>query len=514
MARISTAEGTRVGATVPGLPFLVIGSNGHVAWGFSTTHSDTQDLFEEHLSPNKPEHYDTPNGPAAFDVRREIIKVKNRADVTFNVRATRHGPLISDLDPERYLHRRFAIAWTGFLPDDRSPEAFLKMNRAKDASAFKEALRDFHTPQQNVVFADTDGNIGFVAAGRVPVRRNIANESLFPAPGWIDDYGWTGALSFADLPQIENPPGGEIITANNDVRPPRYFKFLGRSFDRSYRRDRIRSLLAETPNATLEDMQRIQLDDFSSPLFGFVKTHLPGVAASVPLEIAAAMSGWDGRMAPGRPEPLIATAWLYATARRVLADEMGGEQFHGWWLWQVDILNDVMRDARWCDDRETPTAENCRDAVRAAFGEALEALRARYGTDWRKWSWGAAHEVQFRHPVFANLPYIGDRLVPKVAAPGDHFTINRGGTAISNDGARFADVHGPGMRMAIDLGHPNAPVFNMAGGQSGHPLSSHYSDLLPEWAVGTYRTFQNPAQDVLILRPQQTKMPSAEETKP
>jgi penicillin G amidase len=514
MARLSTQEGTRVGATVPGLPFVVIGSNGHVAWGFTTTHSDTQDLFEEHLSPNKPEHYDTPNGPAAFDVRREFIKVKNGADVTFNVRATRHGPLISDLDPERYLHRRFSIAWAGFLPDDRSPEAFLKMNRAKNAAAFREALRDFHTPQQNVVFADTDGNIGFVAAGRVPVRRNIANESLFPAPGWIDDYAWKGTLSFADLPQIENPPDGEIITANNDVRPLRYSEFLGRSFDRSYRRDRIRSLLAETPDATLEDMQRIQLDDFSSPLSGFVKTHLPEVAASVPLDIAAAMAGWDGRMAPDRPEPLIATAWLYATARRVLADEMGGEQFQDWWLWQVDILSDVMRDARWCDDRETPAAESCRDAVRAAFSEALDALRARYGMDWRKWSWGAAHEVQFRHPVFANLPYIGGRLVPKVAAPGDHFAINRGGMAISDDGARFADVHGPGMRMAIDLSHPDAPVFNMAGGQSGHPLSSHYSDLLPEWAIGAYRTFQNPAEDVLILRPRQKKMPSAEETKP
>jgi penicillin amidase len=514
MARLSTRDETRVGATVPGLPFLVIGSNGHVAWGFTTTHSDTQDLFEVHLSPNRPEHYDTPAGPAPFEVRREIIKVKGGADVTFNVRATRHGPLISDLDPERYLHRRFALAWTGFLPDDRSPEAFLKMNRAKDAAAFKDALRDFHTPQQNVVFADTEGNIGFVAAGRVPVRRNIANESLFPAPGWIDDYDWTGTLSFGNLPQIANPPGGTIVTANNDVRPPRYFKFLGRSFDRPYRRDRIQSLLVEVPAATLEDMERIQLDDFSSPLFGFVKTHLPEVAPSVPLDIAAAISGWDGRMSPGRPEPLIATAWLYATARRVLADEMGKEQFQNWWLWQVDILKEVMRNPRWCDDRETPIAENCRDAVRASFGEALETLRAQYGMDWRTWSWGAAHDMQFRHPVFARLPYIGDRLVPVVAAPGDHFTINRGGMAISDNGARFADVHGPGMRMAVDLSHPGAPVFNMAGGQSGHPLSSHFSDLLPEWAEGTYRTFQNPAQDVLILRPQQKKPPSGEETKP
>ncbi len=155
------------------------------------------------------------------------------------------------------------------MPDDRSPEAFLKMNRAKNAAEFKTALRDFHTPQQNVVFADDSGNIGFVAAGRVPTRRNIANESLFPAPGWIDDYAWTGSLSFADLPQIDNPSDGMIVTANNDIRPARYFKFLGHAFDRPYRRDRIQSLLAETSKATLEDMERIQLDDFSGPLLRF-----------------------------------------------------------------------------------------------------------------------------------------------------------------------------------------------------------------------------------------------------
>jgi penicillin G amidase len=514
MARLSTPDSVRVGATVPGLPFLVIGSNGHVAWGFTTTHSDTQDLFEEHLSQGRPEHYDTPSGPTPFEVRREVIKVKNGADVVFNVRSTRHGPLISDLEPEHYLHRRFSLAWTGFLPNDRSPEAFLKMNRAKTAADFKSALRDFHTPQQNVVFADTVGNIGFVAAGRVPVRRNIANESLFPAPGWIDDYAWTGTLSFADLPQIDNPPEGSIITANNDIRPPHYLKFLGRSFDRPYRHDRIQALLGETPQATLEDMERIQLDDLSSPLLGFVRSHFPTVKSSVPIDIAAVMSSWDGRMVSDRPEPLIATAWLYATARRVLADDMGAEEFEDWWLWQVDTLRDVMADRRWCDDRETPTAENCTDAVRAAFADTLEALRDRYGTDWQKWSWGASHDVQFRHPVFAALPYVGGYLAPSVAAPGDHFTVNRGGMAIGDRGARFTDVHGPGMRLAVDLSLPDAPVFNLAGGQSGHPLSSHYSDLLPEWAAGTYRTFQNPAEEVLILRPRQKKKANAEETKP
>ncbi|HNB28969.1 MAG TPA: penicillin acylase family protein, partial [Alphaproteobacteria bacterium] len=154
MTRIVTPDGLLVGATAPGLPLLVIGSNGHVAWGFSTTHSDTQDLYEERISPDDPGMYQTPGGWQKIQVRRETIKVKDGADQAFDIRTTRHGPIISDLDPERYLHRTFALSWTGFAPEDHTPDAFLGMNRAADAAAFKAALRNFHSPQQNVVYAD------------------------------------------------------------------------------------------------------------------------------------------------------------------------------------------------------------------------------------------------------------------------------------------------------------------------------------------------------------------------
>lgn len=500
MARVVTPDKVLTGATAPGLPLLVIGSNGHVAWGFTTTHSDTQDLFEERISPDDPRKYLTPAGWEPLQIRHEVIKVKNGVDVAFDVRATRHGPVISDLDPERYLQRVFALAWSGFAAKDRTPEAFLAMNRAGNAAVFKTALRDFHTPQQNVVYADVDGHIGFAAAGRVPIRRNIANQSLLPAPGWLADYDWLGYLHFAALPQIDDPQSGRIVTANNDIRPPRYRRFLGQSFDRSLRAERIGQLLAELPHATPEAFQAIQLDDYSGPLHRFVRTHLPVVAPTLPLDLAAALSGWNGRMDPNRPEPLIATAWLYATARRVLGDELGAEPFDAWWFWQTDVLNRVLRQDRWCDDAQTPSRENCRDAVRMAFPEALNALRRDFGADWQSWSWGASHAVTFRHPVFAQVPTIGDWLTRTVPAPGDQFTINRGGS-IARNGTGFADIHGPGLRMVVDMSHPDQLRFNLAGGQSGHPISPHYDDLLSDWAGGVYRSFDQPARDVLTLRP-------------
>lgn len=507
LARIVTPDLTRVGATTPGMPLLVIGSNGHVAWGFTTTSGDTQDLYEEKLLPDDPTQYVTPDGPQKLDIRREIIKVKDAADVTLDVRSTRHGPIISDLDPERYLQRTFALSWTGFDADDRTPEAFLAMNRAQDVATFKTALKDFHSPQQNVVYADTTGRIGFVAAGRVPVRRNIANESVLPAPGWLADYDWVGRLDFSALPQTQDPPAGRIVTANNDIRPLRYRPFIGRSFDQSTRHDRIEQLLGQLSRATMEDFQRIQLDDVSVPLLRFVKKHLPEVAASLPLDISSGLSGWDGRMEAGRPEPLIVTAWIYETASRVLADELGPEKFDDWWFWQMDILEQLLSEDRWCDDPATQPHETCREVVRIAFQDALATLRRAYGPDWQTWSWGATHAVTFRHPIFSSIPLLGDRLTSIVPANGDQFTINRGGSLAKNGGSQFADVHGPGLRMVVDMSQPENMRVSVAGGQSGHPLSAHYSDLLLEWGAGRYRSFDQPAQDVLILRPAGEKTP-------
>lgn len=507
LARIVTPDLVRFGATTPGLPLLVIGSNGHVAWGFTTTNGDTQDLYEEKLLSGDATQYETPDGPRKLEIRREIIKIKNAPDVTLDVRSTRHGPIISDLDPERYLKRTFALSWTGFDADDHTPEAFFAMNRAQDSTTFKAALKDFRSPQQNVVYADIAGHIGFVAAGRMPVRRNVPNESILPAPGWLRDYDWVGRLDFSALPQFEDPPAGRIVTANNDIRPLRYRYFIGRSFDRPSRHDRIAQLLGQLSRTTMEDFERIQLDDASMPLRRFVKTHLPEVSASIPLDISAALSGWDGRMEAGKPEPLIVTAWLYATARRVLADELGPEEFDDWWFWQTDILEQLLSQDRWCDDPATQPRETCRDAVRTAFPQALDTLRKTYGPDWQTWSWGATHAVSFRHPIFSSVPFLGEHLTPVVPANGDQFTINRGVSIARGNGALFADVHGPGLRMVVDMSQPESMQVSVAGGQSGHPLSAHYSDLLLEWAAGHYRSFDQPARDILVLRPASEKTP-------
>ena len=189
------------------------------------------------------------------------------------------------------------------------------------------------------------------------------------------------------------------------------------------------------------------------------------------------MAGWDGRMVSDRPEPLIATAWLYATARRVLADEMGEERFRNWWFWQVDILDDVMMDDRWCDDRETPTAEICRDVVRAASATRWRPCADAMASNGRPGPGAPTHAVSA--PGFRQRALLGGT-GPQVPTPGDYFTVNRGGWR-SRGGARFADVHGPGMRMAVDMSQPGGTCSIWPADSRAIPFS-HYSDLLPEWA--------------------------------
>ena len=219
LVRIVTGQRTLVGVTVPGVPFHILGHNGAIAWGLASTHSDTQDLFIERLDPSAPGRYLTPQGTAEFGRRQETVRVRFRgADEIMTVRATRHGPVVSDINPGGggpLDGTVLALAFGALQPDDRTPSALYRLNHAEDWTAFLAAMENFHTPQQNVVYADRGGAIGIVAPGRVPVR--AAGNGAQPVPGWTGEFDWTGYVPFAELPQARDPAGGRIVNANNKL---------------------------------------------------------------------------------------------------------------------------------------------------------------------------------------------------------------------------------------------------------------------------------------------------------
>lgn len=492
LATIRTPELTVTGATVPGVPFTLLGHNGTVAWGFTTTGSDVQDLFIERVDPADPARYLTPEGSEPFLVREEIIRVHGRDEpVRLTVRTTRHGPVLSDIDPEAAGRAGdghvLALAWTALTKDDLNVEAIYRLNRARDWENFRAAMRLWRAPQQNVVYADTAGNIGFFSPGDVPIRRD--GDGRNPVPGWSGAFDWRGLIPFEELPQGYNPPAGRFVNANNAVVGPDYPHFLAWAFEEPYRARRIEAMLEETSPLTVAGSQAMQLDTLSLaaaellPLMLTVRA--PDAHAA---EALATLRRWDHRMNRELAAPLIFRTWLLELGRALYADELG-DGFDDYGGLEPMVLRRMLTQRRiWCDDTETEAAETCEDMLAASLSSALDRLEAKYGADPSEWRWGDAHRAPLDHPIFSRVPVI-DRLFDLgLQTDGGEFTVNRGGMDVGDAATPFAHVHGAGFRAVYDLADLTESQFMIATGQSGNPLSEFYGNLTLPWRDGDYLT--------------------------
>ena len=498
LARLEAPGWLRVGATVPGVPFLVVGHNGSVAWGLTTTNGDAQDVFVETLAPGNPDQYLTPDGPQAFEVQEEIILVGDRR-TTHTVRSTRHGPVISDAwESAGELATDASVLALGsatLTDDDGTPEALWRMGGAASVDQFVESLKGFHAPQQNVFVADVDGGIAMVSAGRLPVR--TSGDGLTPADGRSGAGDWTGWVPFDALPASIKPDSGIIIQANNKVVPRDPAYFISHEFAAPYRAQRIFDMLEATDKHDAAAFTAMQMDATSLAARQISRQLLaalgdgpfgdPAVKAAVSL-----LSAWSGEMDKTRPEPLIYSAWLAVSHSRIFGDELG------------DIMDDMRRVGAgpllralgrgdgaaldWCDDQETDAVETCRDVVSGSLSQALAELATTYGTDPAAWRWGDAHKARFEHRIFSRIPGLGALLTPEVATDGGDYTVNRGTSPLLNGENPYQHVHGAGLRVVFDLADLDRSVFSIALGQSGNPFSPYALTYLDAWAEGRYRT--------------------------
>ncbi len=492
-AHISAPGLEAIGATLPGVPAIVLGRNAHFAWGFTNTGPDVQDLYIERL--DGAGNYLTPDGPKPFTVHNEVIKVKGGEDVRLQVRVSRHGPVISDVSrtAQEAAPRGHVIAmqWTALREDDLTMQSAVKIARAKDWPGFLAALRDFHTPQQNVIYADAQGNIGFVAAGRVPVRKPENDlKGLAPAPGWMAKYDWAGFIPYAELPQAYNPANGTLVTANQRITPPGYPHYITSEWQPPYRANRINELLGAVRNHSIGSFARIQGDVVSLP----VKELLPRLARVKPRSeearrALALLAEWDAAMAAERAEPLILSAWWREFSRAIYADELG-EAFRGNWLlraqFMLNVLNDKDRQGRWCDNARTKTAESCDDLLATTLDTALADLRKRYGEDMGAWRWGAAHYARHEHRPFGRVSWLAPWFDITVPTPGDAYTVNVGRNRLEDAARPFANTHAASLRAIYDLSDLDNSLYIHSGGQSGNVLSPHYKAFTQAWAKGDY----------------------------
>lgn len=487
------------GATVPGLPFHMIGHNGRIAWTFTATQADTVDLFVEKTVDSA--SYRAPDGVKPFAVRTEIIKVRGGGDVTLTVRESRHGPVVSDLVGKEIAGpgEVAAMAATALSANDTGVQALHDLNRAVDWPSFMAAAGRLQSPVLNIAYADTTGNIGFVTAGRVPLRKS--GNGLLPQRGWTGEGDWTGWIPTAKMPSSYNPKSGILVNANNKVTGDKYPYLLTAQWPEGYRAARIRALLGERRGLTPEDMEAIQSDSVSLQAVE-LKDLLTGVEFKGERERTAArrIAEWDGKQDRDRAEPLIFAAWMNRFNRAVLADELR-ELFPAFERVRPQVLMDVLTHRRhWCDDVATQEAESCDELIERSLIAALDDLEKTWGKDSKAWRWGAAHPARFEHAVLARVPLLRSKAVLEVPSDGDDFTVNRASYEPDAAGTRFPQVHGAGLRAVFDLGDLSNSRFVIATGQSGNPLSRHYDDMLAAWSVNrTFLPAREPRRSVLVL---------------
>lgn len=495
LARIETPDFAVAGATVAGVPFVVLGHNRHLAWGLTTTQSDLQDLFVERTSAGDPAAYDTPDGPRPYVVREERIAVAGAPDEVLKVRETRHGPVLSDVLEDVPRGQVIALSATFLLPDDRTPQALRYLNKAADWDQVVVAMRDFHAPQQNLMVADDKGTIGFIAPGRVPVRRSGTGWTL--SPGWSGAADWAGLIPFDALPRAVDPPNGRLFNANNSIVPPGYAYFIGEDWAPPHRAQRIAKVLDTDGSHDAEAAARLQLDNVSPAV-----ADLMASLANVEPESAAArraldlLRAWGGNFDRHRPEPLIFAAWMRDLTRRIFADELG-DRFPEFWNFRPVLLKSVLggRD-HWCDDIRTQRTESCAGLAAASLTGVVAEFAEIAKRDMADWRWGDEHPAIFDHPTLGGVPLVGGWANLLIEADGGDETLNRGGMRFDDKNAPYAGIHGAGFRGVYDLADLQASRLMIATGQSGNPLSSHYGDLLRDWRDGDSLNLGRPRSEI------------------
>ncbi len=458
------------GVSLPGLPLVIIGHNKHIAWGVTNTGPDVQDLYEETFNPPDPHEYLYDGKWVKDSERTERIKVRGKLDYILNVRSTRHGPIVSDSD-----NQNLALAWTALLPNALH-YPFLKIDEAQNWQQFTDALSDFAGPMQNFVYADTQGNIGFYAAGWVPIRKS-ANGSV-PVPGSSDDYGWLGMVPFQDLPHAYNPKSGIIATANGRIVPDDYPYFITAMWGEPYRTARIYQLLSGEKSFTLADMLKIQMD--IRPLDDVWLQHRLVTAAkeyppqSPNVQYALAkLRAWDGEAKADSTATLVCELTKKTLLHRILEPRLGKDLSGYHWGMSTVFLQNVIDNHlnRWLP----PGDHDFNDTLMKSLEEAVRLIPGVVGTDSRDaWKWGNTIPLTFHHPLGGISPLMGWLLnVGPYPQSGTGSTIKRGTPQV-----------GPSMRMVVDLGDLDRSVQNITLGESGQVFSPYHKDQFEAWYHG------------------------------
>ena len=503
LARLELQSGGVIGATIPGMPLVLIGRSDQLGWGITSSYLDDQDLVIERLNPDNPQQYMTATGPKDFVTRRTIIQVRDETPVTITQRWSESGPILpgthydlGSVTPEGHVA---ALEWTALSGADTSMTSAMRLMKAQNVAEALAAGELFVAPSQNLTLVDTQG-IAMQTIGAMPARdQGHRTKGRMPAPGWEGMNRWTGTLPYADNPRVENPTSGLLGNTNNKTVDRPFPLHVSYDWGDTQRIQRWLTLMKAREVHTRESFIEAQLDTVSPT----ERTLLPLIGADLWFTGDAAPEGtperrrqtalgllaeWNGEMNEHLPEPLIAAAWLRAVQDRVIRDELGpmaGQFTHVAPVFLERVFRNTGGAAVWCDIIQSAVVETCTDIARTALDEALLRLGETYGANIESWRWGDAHQAMQDHPVLGEVPILRYFVNIRQSTSGGDNTLLRGRTRGTGDNP-YVNVHGAGYRGVYDFADPDSSVFIISTGQSGHPLSRYYDDLSVLWRSGEY----------------------------
>jgi penicillin G amidase len=495
-----------IGASLPGIPFVVLGRNAKVAWGFTNTGPDVQDLYLERINPANPQQYQTPEGWKDFVQVPEVIQVKGQPDLTYTRRATRHGAVLSDIQPQydAVLDKsKYAIAlrWSALDEDNASALAGWNAQKANSVEELFKAYADYHSPMQNVVAADTAGGVRYKAIGRTPIRgKDNDIRGIAPAPGWLAKYDWQGYLPYEQTPSDDVVTRGWHATANQRIHAADFAHFMGQDWATPERQTRAEALLAQGledgKKHDMASMQRIQADTVSLnalkflPVIRAVQSSHP-LASTAQLALKALHEELKGDMRADSAAPLILGAWADELVRSLVVAKLGEDKFKPLYgkrhfrglIEQIYVEKNAAAAATWC------APQSCEQRSQEAFNKALDRLSAKYSANINSWRWGQAHLARSIHRPFGNVKPLAQYFDVTVPTGGDPWTLNVGQYWLS-EAEPFHNRHAASLRHVFDLSDLEKSQFIYQTGQSGLVWSSRYRDMSSTWAAVQYRSLK------------------------
>ena len=451
-----------IGSGEPALPGVAIGHNERVGWGFTIVQYDLADLFVETTNPENRDQYLLQGDWLDMRIEREEVRVKGTDEAQHvELKFTRNGPVIWE-DPDN--DRAVALRWAGQEAGTAGYLGSLALDQVQDWDGFVDAMTAWKVPSENIVYADVDGNIGWVPAGLMPIREGWSG--LLPVPAHTGRYRWSGFRGVDELPQIKNPTSGYVATSNHNIVPEGYPHDLGFDWSDPYRFDRIDEVLAGGGKFSIGDFKRLQHDETSLPARALVAM-LPADA-----DAGAVFRDWDFVLDSDSSAAALFEAWMKKLPAKFVASQAPPEA-------RRLIERNLQLTHLIAGLRDAP-ADQRRAVLLESLQEAFTELTSTLGKDSAGWRWGDLHTIGFRHPLSNSLARRTVFDLEPVERGGDGFTPN------ATRGPGYSQSSGASYRHILDVGDWDRSVFTSTPGQSGQPGSPHYDDLLPLWAEGEY----------------------------